>query len=493
MMKNGLWLSESEFVPFGENTVPLSEQIATRARSMDWHSMNMVLPNPDPVLKRMGKSIQVYRDLRSEADIGNGIRRRKSAVKRLERGLDRDKPQTAISKSIASMLAEWDWNILLGELQAAAFFGYSPVEINWDKVGKYWVPAQVIAKPPEWFAYDDTNELRFLSQGSGMQGEMLPERKFVVARQEPSYINPYGFPDLSMCFWPSVFRKGGLKFWVTFTEKFGMPWVIGKTPRGTPQIENRDLIANLAQMVQDAIAVVPDDSSVEIMQGIGQGSSGEQYERLLRVCSRDINVALLGQNQTTEADSNRASATAGQDVTDDIRDGDAAIIKATINTVIRWVCEVNFDTNERPQFDMWEQDRINVVMADRDVKLKNAGAKFKNQYFVRTYGLLDGDLADDNQSGADAAFAEADDEENETVPDQDAVDAALDDLTNPEALTAEMQAILEPLFKLIKDGAKPDVLLGMLADIYPEMDTTGLQERLARALFVAKVWGKLHA
>lgn len=35
-----------------------------------------------------------------------------------------------------------------------------------------------------------------------------------------------------MCFWPVAFKKGGMKFWLRFAEKFGSPWVIGKHPRG---------------------------------------------------------------------------------------------------------------------------------------------------------------------------------------------------------------------------------------------------------------------
>ena len=34
---------------------------------------------------------------------------------------------------------------------------------------------------------------------------------------------------------------------------------------------------------------------------------------------------------------------------------------------------------------------------------------------------------------------------------------------------------------------------GTLAELYPEMDATGLQERLARMIFVANLWGRLHA
>ena len=60
-------------------------------------------------------------------------------------------------------------------------------------------------------------------------------------------------------------------------------------------------------------------------------------------------------------------------------------------------------------------------------------------------------------------------------------------------MNADAQAMLEPLLTRIADGAKPDDLLGMLAELYPEMDAEGLTERLARAIFVANLWGRLHA
>jgi phage gp29-like protein len=55
------------------------------------------------------------------------------------------------------------------------------------------------------------------------------------------------------------------------------------------------------------------------------------------------------------------------------------------------------------------------------------------------------------------------------------------------------QALLKPVLKAIGDNAAPDALLAMLAELYPEMDSNDLQERLARAMFVAKVWGRLNA
>ena len=488
MRAKGMWVSPTEFVQFGEPSKSLSDQIATRGRSIDFYGLGMYLPNPDPVLKALGKDIKVYRELRADAHVGGCIRRRKAAVKALEWGLDRDKAKSRVAKSIEAIFADLDLSRIITEMLDAVLYGYQPMEVMWGKVGGYLVPVDVVGKPADWFLYSPENELRFRSRQAQLQGEELPPRKFLVPRQDPSYHNPYGFADLSMCFWPTTFKKGGLKFWVQFTEKYGAPWVIGKHPRSASDAETNQLLDRLEDMVQDAVAVIPDDSSVDIKEAAGKTGSTEVYERLLHFCRSEVSIALLGQNQTTEANANRASAQAGLEVTRDIRDGDKAIVQEAFNTLIRWVCELNFNDGARPVFEMWEQQEVDKVLAERDEKLVRAGAKLTPAYFKRAYSLQDGDLEEAAQPATPAAeFAEGD-----VAPDQDALDAALDALS-ADALNADAQAMLAPLLKRIAKGVQPDALLGTLAELYPEMDATGLQERLARMIFVANLWGRLHA
>lgn len=158
----------------------------------------------------------------------------------------------------------------------------------------------------------------------------------MVPRQDATYDNPYGFPDLSMCFWPVTFKKGGMKFWVRFAEKYGSPWVIGKHPRGTAQGEIDLLLDSMEAMVEDAVAAIPDDSSIEIKEAAGKADSSDIYQNLITLARSEISIALLGQNQTTEANSNRASAQAGLEVTDDIRDADADIVESAVNQPSGW-------------------------------------------------------------------------------------------------------------------------------------------------------------
>lgn len=395
MKPQGLYISSTEFVRFAEPRQRLSEHIATRDRSPDFFALGMYLPNPDPILKKQGRDISIYSDLRSDAHVGGCIRRRKAAVLGLEWRVERDKASARMTRLCEEVLGRLDMRRLLHELLEATLYGWQPLEVLWSAPGAGpTVPLQVLAKPVHWFQFDGDGALRFKSREQPLYGEPVPARKFLLPAQEASYANPYGFADLSMCFWPTVFKRGGLKFWVTFTEKFGTPWVVAKTPRGTPGPEQDRLLDQLEAMVQDAVAVIPDDASVDIKGAADKGSSADLYERLLMFCRSEIAIALLGQNQSTESNSNKASATAGLEVAKDIRDGDARLCEAAINELLRWVVQANEgDGAPAPKFELFEQMEVDEVQAKRDKLLSDAGLRFTPAYWQRVYDLEDGDIA----------------------------------------------------------------------------------------------------
>ncbi|MDA8449828.1 DUF935 domain-containing protein [Acidovorax sp. GBBC 3332] len=396
----GLYLPDGRFHAFGEASdrrTLTGDAIATRRTAAGAGSgmlgLNLsLLPNPDPVLRKAGKSLQVYRDLRADSHVGGCVRRRKAAVRAMESGLDRGKAQSRVAKSIESILADLDMVSIIGEATDAALYGYQPLEVMWGRVGGLVLPQAVVGKPAEWFGFDADNRLRFRSREGGPAGELVPDRKFLVPRQDASYDNPYGQPDLARTFWATKFKQGGMDFWFRFLEKYGTPWLIGKQPRGSDDGQTEQLLDMLEAMIQDAVAVIPDDSSVEIVEAAGKAGSAEVYREFLLHMRSEVSIALLGQDQTTESDTNHASASAGLEVTADIRDADAGIVGAAINQLIAWTVDLNWH-GEAPSWSMWAEDQVNQVMAERDEKLQKAGARFTPQYFQRAYKLQEGDLA----------------------------------------------------------------------------------------------------
>lgn len=378
--------------------------VATRVAALDYSALGQLLPNPDPILKATGKDIKTYRDIARDSHVGACIRRRKSAVKALQWGVDRGQAPARVAKAVADMIARLDMERIIGNALDATLYGYAPIEIDWrsgsDGAGGgtapfagVW-PADLVALPPEWFCFDADNALRFKTRAAPLFGELLPERKFLLPRQDATYQNPYGLGDLALCYWPVVFKKGGMKFWLNFAEKFGSAFLFGTLPRAALAAERAALLDDLEALVQNGVGVIPDDGSVAPVEVAGKSASADLYEKLVLHCRGEISIVLTGTNQTVEASANKASAHAGMDVAGDLRDGDAEIVTAAINQLIRWTVELNWPGQAAPTFSMWDQVAKDKLQADRDKSNHEAGANFTNSFWMRNYGYQASDLAD---------------------------------------------------------------------------------------------------
>lgn len=172
-----------------------------------------------------------------------------------------------------------------------------------------------------------------------------------------------------------------------------MPHLIGKHPRGASREETNTLADMLEDMVQDAIAVIPDDSSVEIQEA-NKSSSAEIYEKLIDKMNSEISKAVLGQTLTTEIGStgSYAAANTHMAVRQDIIDADKKLVESVINQLIRWIYEINFSSAEVPIFEMYAPEDVDLTLAQRDKILSDTGVKFTKEYFIKTYGLEDEDF-----------------------------------------------------------------------------------------------------
>ena len=484
-MAQGIYVSPTKFVQFAEPRVDMrmSTEIATRDRTMNAAAFTFWLPNPDPVLKKLGRDIGVYRDLRSDAHVGGCIRRRKAAVKGMELRVERGKASARMTKLCTDLIGLYDLDALLNEITDAVLYGWQPLELIWAPRNGAVLPVEVIGKPPEWFTFDDNAKLRFRSRERPLEGEELAPRKFLLARQEATYANPYGHADLSMCFWPTVFKRGGLKFWAKFTEKYGSPWLVGKTPRGTPEHQNNELLDKLEAMVQDAVAVIPDDASIDTIEAGDKGASASLYKELLMFCRSEVSIALLGQNQSTEASSTRASAETGLEISNIIRDGDGKLCSAALSQILRFVTDINESPEApAPTVELYEEDTINIAMAQRDESLTRSGLKLTPKYWKRNYRLQEGDI-DESSPVAPAAqpsapeFAE---QAAATVPTQQLALA-----TGPAVLDW-----VRKLRAIVDSTGDPAELQDALLQAYGDLPTEELTELMGLAFELAHLQGR---
>lgn len=497
--KNGLWIDERTFRSFSEiKRANIGEEFATRQKTMDISAMFGYLPNPDPVLKKMGKDISVYRDLLSDPHLGSCVESRKAGLLSMEWMIDRGDSQARHAAFFTDLFNDLDVDGIITEILDAPLFGYQFLEIIWGKAGDYIVPVEVKGKPQEWFVFDDNN-LPKMRTRSNRSGVALPERKFLLATHQATYMNPYGFPLLSRCFWPIAFKKGGLKFWAVFTEKYGMPWIIGKHPRGIERPEVAALADSLEAMIQDAVSAIPDDSSVEILESSSKGASADIYKGLAEFSNSEISKAMLGQTLTTEVGDkgSYAASKTHSGIRDDIIDADRKIGARIMNMLTQWTFDINFGSGSRPKFLFYEEEEVDQALATRDKTLADTGQiRFTKKYFVTNYGFAEDDIEMDGGSQPKPEeFAASDGNTDSGIETErqarEDVDGLIDGLPDT-ALQAQMEETLKPLIDMINGAKDYNEILSKLAGLYTDMNTDQLEKLLERLIFLTDVWGRVE-
>ena len=495
----------------GAMTAFIEEFATWQAAEGSWFFQGWPLPNPDPILRATGNALPVYRGMLYDAHIGGLVRRRRAAVKALDWKLETGKAKAKTVKLVKESLARLDVPAIVGGLWEAALFGYACAEVIWERRESHVLPRAVIAKPQEWFRFDSEGTMLFMVMGSA-NGVPVPPRKFLLARQDATLKNPYGIADLARCFWPHTFKKGGLQFWLKFVEKYGSPKLVGKFDRQTPAKEQEDLLASLEACVQDAVMVIPNDNSVEILKQDGSSLSGaaENYEAFLRFCRSEISIALLGQDQTTEADTNHASATAGLEVTGDIRDADAVMVRKAVQELVDWIVALNMGPDaDAPEFVLYEQaDAAAEAEADtkkaaRDKAVAELRPYYTDDYLEKTYNLPPGALREEKEPEGQNQEPEGAEDGAPDGPSFAEPDPALAEAMRVQAPVDELSADLSPAFEAILapvldrlaqsgDYSEKGMAEAIAAE-YPKMDLEGKADMLARARFVCRLWGYVNA
>jgi phage gp29-like protein len=373
----------------------ISEQIATRQNSSDFMTSLMgTLPNPDPILKKLNKTIEVYEDLMYDSRVKATTESRKSAVLSMEWEIVGKNPEAELL-FYTDLFNKWTMEDKVSEMLDAALFGYKPFEIIWGIENGKVIPFDFIGKPPRWFGYDQENNLRFYSESHPFEGEPVSMDNFIVVRKNPTYDNPHGKAALSPCFWPVIFRKNGFKFWTIFVEKFGMPFLLAKAPEGAKETEIEAVADMLEDMVQDAIAVTPKGYEVEIAEAAqGKGSGDSIHKVYIEKSDTEIAMAILGTNLTTEVSGGSLAASQSHmEVRKDIIESDRRLVEGGFNELIKKTHTMNF-TSEPPKIRFFAEEDIDKTLAERDKLILDGNPEFKftPEYYQKKYNLEDTDF-----------------------------------------------------------------------------------------------------
>ena len=481
-------------------------EFVTALRAGYTYDLQANLPDPDPILKKLGVDVAVYQDIRTDAKVAACIEQRKAGVLSLQWDLTaaEQKEDAAVAAGLeVESSSEQPLNVIKGALKAldmpriiteildAFLWGFQPLEIMWEHRDGFILPKDVIGKPSEWFLFDYQHRLKFRSITAPL-GEELPARKFLLAQHHPSYKNPFGQKVLPLCFWPVTFKRSGWKWWVTFAEKWGTPFLLGKFPRGLPENDQNKFLEMLELLFQDAVSIAPNDCEINTL-GSGGGESGNVHKALIDQCNSEIALAIVGQTLTSEVGANGsyAAAKTHNDVRAEIVAYDKRMVELAMQTLVNWIYELNYSSGQPPIFALWAEDDVDQLQAERDKVLTDTGLKFTKSYYRRVYGLLDDDfeISAQGQAPGPAEFAEAPSKLSGKVLNtrpSDVQTAYLGD----QKLTDIGQAVLRSALSIIDKSSTLEEVLGQLSELFPKTALGELQDCATLAFALSRAEGR---
>ena len=372
----------------------LSKNLLTRTSSNLFSFLNM-LPDPDTVATKATLKISDYRDLLSDAHLYSTVQQRFSSVISLSWQLNSTSNQK-VDDFITQFLKSWSLDNLYIQILDAVLFGYSVLEIVWDINSKSYLPAEIQAKPQEWFYFDIDNQLKYSGDNiiKDNRNLELPPDKFLLVQHSSTYFNPYGEKLLSKCYWPVHFKRSGMQYWLTFLERYGMPFLVASSPAGASEADKLALMDALEKMLLDTTAIVPTDSTVKFLDA-GNNYSSDIYKSYSTFFNSEISKAILSQTLTTEVGTS-GSFSASQthlNVFNNVVFSDKKLIENTLNKLIKLIVDFNFpNVTEYPQFKLFSEKEVREDLAARDKILTEQGLKFTKDYYRNSYNLQPDDF-----------------------------------------------------------------------------------------------------
>lgn len=466
---------------------------AVLERLADRHLLNLLheLPDPDPILRKANIDQEVYAEILGDPHVLGEVRKLYSALVgfKYEVKAGDDSAQAAKAQELCQTILKrrphgaMRWPDLIWSFGRAPLTGRRVHHVEWTMDGPHLVPKRIFNIPSASYCFNHDGEL-LIRTISALEGEPAEPMRWLVTRHMPDAENPYGIAIMSSCFWPWMFKNGGIKFFGKFCEKFGVPWPVGKYPVGTSEDEINQLVERLQQMVEDAVAAIPEGVELTLLETKTTGELPQ--ERLVNLMNREMSKAITSQSLATEIIGNgsRAAAETGDRRTEANNKADRALPADSMNQLFAWVTEVNFGPHVPPPKWTWvDKKELNLG----DVNFISAAAKLVPIKRADVYQRLE---LSEPAEGDEVLFLGSQPDE---PPEGNAEFARYN---RPEAWAAEDQAISDIIDQIkvaIDTGATLEEALENMVAKVPELDLKALEALISRELEVEFGQGMLGA
>lgn len=347
-------------------------------------------------------------------------------------GDDKDPRSVEASDRFADTVARIGWDRITQKMLYAIPNGIAIAEVMWAERDGLIDIDRIKVRHARRFRFDAENRLRLLTSVGGL-GTIMPDRKFWVFTMGGSDDDErYGRGLAEWLYWPTLFKRNGIRFWNIFLDKFGAPTAVGKYRPGTPKSEQKKLLAALQAITTDSGIILPEGMAVTLLEAVRSG--GGDHDKMVRYMDEAIAKIVLSQTMTTQDGASLSQAQVHQGVKMEVVSSDADLQCASFNeTVARWWTDLNYghDVASPRVTREVEEEEDTQAQAETDAELEKQGWVRTPESFRDVYGdgFVRKEKAAEPDEGADGDRSDvADpDEGDEGANDNDRQDPNVND------------------------------------------------------------------
>lgn len=450
-----------------------------------------LLPSQDTLLRaRWTGNLEIYDEVLRDDMVKSVLQQRILALTatewRIEPGGD-GRAERKAADFLKEMLLALDLDSVTEKMLYGLFYGYAVAECVWNVAGAAVVLEAIKVRKQRRFGFAPDGSLRLLTSTHPL-GEEVPERKFWHFRcGADNDDEPYGLGLAHWLYWPTFFKRSGIKSWTAFLDKFSQPSVIGEFPAGTSTAEQDKLLAAVSAIQSQSGMIIPQGMIVRLLETTQSGRA--DFMGLPDLMDRAIARLVLTQTMTSSDGASLSQAEVHERMLNRVVRADGNLVAASFNrTVAAWLTDWNFPGVIPPRlvFMTDEADDLDKQAVREKLIFETTGMVPTKKHVENVYG---GEWEVKTVAPAPTPpgtqFAE-----KSLFSGQQAVDAVP---VPDKQLQAIAEAMIQPILERMKNGVTPEELLNWLGESYPEMEYQGLTELLDRLTFAGENWGRLDA
>ena len=272
----------------------------------------------------------------------------------------------AAAAHVEAQLNDIDFDGVSKKMLGAVMHGYSIAEVIWGERDGLVVIQDIKVRNRDRFTYK--NEMGVvdgwlrLKTPDGRPGVAMPSFKFWEFCFGAAHSdNPYGVGLTQWLKWPVVFKRGTMKSWLRFLDKYAMPTAMGKFQPGASEEEKKKLLEALKAISTNAGIIIPQGMEIDLLEATRGGQA--EYSALYDRMNQAINQVILTQTMTTSDGGSYSQAKVHQEVSNEVVKGDADALMQSFNRgVVRWLTMWNFPTAKPPK--VWRRITPEPSVAD---------------------------------------------------------------------------------------------------------------------------------